>query len=91
MLNTCDRIRKKCEELADFLCDKNKKYGDSALRPVSIFAKGDAMALIHSRIDDKLSRIKVQSDDEDEDLVLDLAGYLILLLLAEEDFGNRTC
>lgn len=60
------------------LLDKNRKYGDSALDPVKIFHKGDAGDALRVRIDDKLSRINNQQEDEDEDVIDDLIGYLIL-------------
>ena len=37
---------------------------------------------IRVRIDDKLSRLKSGQPDEDEDVLLDLTGYLILLRVA---------
>jgi len=67
-----ERIRAKCDELANILVAKNKAYGDSALNPVNIFAY----------IDDKLSRIRNGcAGVGEEDDVLDLAGYLILLMI----------
>ena len=65
----------------EMLICKNKKYGDSALNPLGIFAKGNAIDLIKVRIDDKLSRIKNETVDN-EDTLLDLLGYLILLRMA---------
>ena len=53
--STTDRIRGKCAEVADMLVEKNWSYGDSALHPVGIFAKGQADDLIRVRIDDKLN------------------------------------
>ena len=68
------------------LIEKNRKYGNSALNPQRIFSKASAIEQIKVRIDDKLSRIKNQQDDEDEDVITDLIGYLILLKIAKE--GN---
>jgi len=66
------------------LLEKNKKYGDSALTPSRIFSKCDAVEQILVRIDDKLSRI--QNGDgllaKDEDVLMDLMGYLVLLKIA---------
>lgn len=70
------------EDLARLLIDKNRKYGDSALNPARIFSNADATEQIKVRIDDKLNRIKNQQDDEDEDAVKDLTGYLILFMIA---------
>ena len=66
------------------LIEKNRKYGDSALNPARIFSKADNVAQLHTRIDDKLSRIKNAQDDEDEDVIADLIGYLVLLTVARE-------
>lgn len=68
------------------LIEKNRKYGNSALKPQRIFSKASAVEQIKVRIDDKLSRMKNQQNDEDEDVISDLIGYLILLKIAEE--GN---
>lgn len=64
--------------IADMLVSKNKKYGNSALKPMRVFSKMDALEQINVRIDDKLSRIANRKNDEDEDPELDLIGYLIL-------------
>ena len=70
---------------------KNKAYGDSALEPDNIFSKLDNAQAICARIDDKLSRIKnVGLDDNTEDTLDDLIGYLILLKLAREQDGSNT-
>ena len=88
MSTSADRIRAKCSELAEFLVAKNKSYGDSALHPVGIFAKGRASALIRVRIDDKLNRIKNAPEAFGEDVIRDLLGYLVLYELATEDEGT---
>jgi len=70
-------------EIGDLLKSKNRKYGNSAIAPIQIFAKQDALAQINVRIDDKLSRIRNQQADEDEDVENDLLGYLILKQIAK--------
>lgn len=72
-----------CDEIKEMLLDKNKRYGDSALSPLRIFSKADAVEQIKCRLDDKLSRLSNQRSDEDEDVILDLLGYLILLLISQ--------
>jgi len=72
-------IEEACDEIKDLLITKNRKYGNSALEPVSIFYRGDAGDALKVRIDDKLSRILNRQHDEDEDVEDDLIGYLILL------------
>ena len=83
-MNSEKRIKAITKEVTELLLQKNKQYGDSALKPIGIFAKGSAEELIRVRIDDKLNRI-VQGDESierDEDVILDLIGYLVLLLIA---------
>ena len=74
------KIASVCLGLLEFLAQKNRAYGDSALSPVRIFAKDlspEAQLLV--RIDDKLSRM-ARGSAAGEDVVADLAGYLVLLL-----------
>ncbi len=77
-----DLINEVIDELRDMLMEKNRKYGDSALNPTRIFSKSDSIEQIRVRIDDKLTRLRNMQDDEDEDIILDLMGYLILLRVA---------
>lgn len=70
-------------EVTNLLLEKNAAYGDSALNPVGIFSKGNAVESLCARIDDKLMRIKNKGiNDLTEDTVTDLIGYLILLKAA---------
>ena len=65
---------------------KNAKYGDAALEPLNIFSKAGAVAGIKVRIDDKLKRIQNAGlCDATEDTLQDLAGYLILLMIAKDN------
>jgi hypothetical protein len=82
---TAERIRRKCRQIEALLLEKNRAYGDSALNPLGIFAKGRAVDLIRVRIDDKLNRIRNAPDAFGEDAVMDLIGYLVLLHLALEE------
>lgn len=54
---------------------KDKKYGQSALKPINIFT---GKTKVGSRIDDKLSRIK-NSDDLNKNDIVDILGYLVLV------------
>ena len=79
-------IAKKCDELKAFLLSKNEQYGDSALTPIRIFSKSDDKEQLKVRIDDKLNRL-LQGNaniEKDEDVIKDLIGYLILLLISME-------
>lgn len=67
-------------EIGTLLESKNQKYGNSALEPLGVFSKLSAREGLLVRIDDKLKRIKNGSlEKDDEDVVNDLIGYLILL------------
>ena len=81
---TAEQIATKCDELKTMLLEKNRKYGDSALNPCRVFSRANAVEQILVRIDDKLNRIRNRQNDEDEDVVMDLAGYLILLMIARK-------
>jgi hypothetical protein len=71
-----------CDALKELLLEKNRRYGDSALDPVRIFSRSDTLEQIRVRIDDKLSRLRNQQHDEDEDVITDLIGYLVLFKVA---------
>ena len=71
--------------IRDLLITKNEKYGNSALEPMRVFSKASPQEQLLVRIDDKLSRIKTSSSLEDEDVVLDLIGYLLLLRIAKQE------
>ena len=82
-METRDLIIEVSTEVTNLLLEKNDAYGDSALYPVGIFSKGQAVDSLCARIDDKLMRIKSRGiTDATEDTVQDLIGYLILLKIA---------
>tara|TARA_R100000808_G_C2095077_1_gene114041 strand:+ start:442 stop:702 length:261 start_codon:yes stop_codon:yes gene_type:complete len=83
-MTTKEKIIKTLNELEKLLVRKNEQYGDSVMEPIGIFAQGEASDLIRVRIDDKLSRLVRGNDsiESDEDIVLDLIGYLVLLLIS---------
>lgn len=82
-------IAEVCDEIKELLLEKNRKYGNSALNPCRIFARSDRLEQIRVRIDDKLNRIKNEQWNEDEDVVKDLIGYLVLYTVAQlHDFNN---
>ena len=81
---TQEKISKVCDDVKEMLIEKNRKYGDSALNPIRIFAKSDTVEQIKVRIDDKLNRFKNMQKDDTEDVINDLIGYLILLKVAQE-------
>lgn len=67
-----------CNEIRDFLIEKNKSYGNSAIEPVRVFSKASPLEQINVRMDDKLSRISRGNEYGDDDTEKDLVGYLIL-------------
>jgi hypothetical protein len=79
-----EAISCKCHELKWMLIEKNRKYGNSALSPLRVFSKASTEEQILVRLDDKLNRIRNRQNDEDEDVFMDLAGYLILLMVAKD-------
>jgi hypothetical protein len=75
------------EEIRDLLIAKNQKYGNSALEPLGVFSQLSAKEGLLVRIDDKLKRIKNGSlQKDDEDVINDLIGYLVLLKI----IGNES-
>ncbi|NCC31208.1 MAG: hypothetical protein EOM24_04185 [Chloroflexia bacterium] len=82
-----EQIEAKCNELKELLLQKNRSYGDSALDPLRVFSRADPVEQLLVRIDDKLSRIARgrAEDGIQEDTVMDLAGYLVLLMIATEE------
>ena len=71
-----------CDEIKRLLLEKNIAYGNSALSPISIFAKAGASEGIANRIDDKLNRIKNSQSYPGDNDIDDLIGYLILYKIA---------
>ena len=84
LTETQSQISAICDDIKELLLYKNKKYGNSALEPVRIFSKSNNVEQILVRIDDKLNRIQQGAGllDEDEDVIVDLIGYLVLLKIA---------
>lgn len=69
--------------MKDLLLYKNEKYGDSALNPLGVFHKGDALDSILIRLDDKIGRVKNNPDVRPRvNDVADIIGYCTLLLVS---------
>ena len=83
-----DAIVAECRAIEAMLLAKNEAYGDSALAPLRLFSRCGAAEALRVRIDDKLSRLARGDGSGDEDAILDLIGYLVLLRIAEK--GPRT-
>jgi len=79
-MNFREEVSSILDDIRDMLVSKNEKYGNSALEPIGVFSKLSPEEGLLIRIDDKLKRIKNGSlDKDDEDVVNDLIGYLVLL------------
>ncbi len=76
-------IRRECYSVMNMLLNKNRKYGDSAIHPIRCFSKADPIEQINVRIDDKISRLMSMQTDDDEDVEMDLIGYMILKRVAK--------
>jgi hypothetical protein len=71
--------------IREMLINKNLKYGNSALEPLGVFSQLSAKEGLLIRIDDKLKRIKNGSlEKDDEDVINDLIGYLVLLKIQDK-------
>jgi hypothetical protein len=81
MTDTQIEIASICDDVKELLLYKNQKYGNSALEPARIFSKASAVEQLLVRIDDKLNRVQKGAGliSEDEDVIMDLIGYLVLL------------
>lgn len=76
-----EKIIEISDSMKDLLLYKNEKYGDSALSPNNIFYKGDSTNSILIRLDDKIGRIKNNTDSKPRvNDVCDIIGYCVLLL-----------
>ena len=80
-----------CDDIKELLINKNRKYGNSALKPNRIFSKCSATEQLLVRIDDKLNRIMKGAGllATDEDVVNDLIGYLVLLKISMASDKNH--
>jgi hypothetical protein len=80
------QVEEVLDSIEKMLIDKNRKYGNSALEPLGVFSQLSAKEGLLIRIDDKLKRIKNGSlEKDDEDVVNDLIGYLVLLKISNNE------
>ena len=80
-----------CDDIKELLINKNRKYGNSALKPCRVFSKASPVEQLLVRIDDKLNRIMHGAGllADDEDVVNDLIGYLVLLKIGMNDEKHK--
>lgn len=89
-MNFHQQVYQVLSEITEMLIAKNQKYGNSAIEPLGIFSELTPEEGLKVRIDDKLKRIKNGSlDKDDEDVINDLIGYLVLLKILQKDQKDR--
>lgn len=85
-MNFQDQVYQVLSEITEMLIAKNQKYGNSAIEPIGIFSELSPEEGLKVRIDDKLKRIKNGSlQKDDEDVINDLIGYLVILKILQKD------
>lgn len=85
-MNFTEQVYQVLSEIKEMLIAKNQKYGNSAIEPLGIFSDLSPEEGLKVRIDDKLKRIKNGSlQKDDEDVINDLIGYLVLLKIHENE------
>ena len=78
------KVRTILDDMATLLVEKNTAYGNSALDPVRIFSKADALEQLYVRLDDKVNRVKQGHEFPGDDTIRDIIGYCTLILIARE-------
>ena len=88
MTDTQQAIKDFFDGIGKMVVEKNKRYGNSALDPLNIFAKhvkqfdDPIMKNMLVRLDEKLNRIKNADELRDNDM-LDIAGYFALFFVKQ--------
>jgi hypothetical protein len=83
-LSTQEKIDIVMKNFSEFLKEKNRRYGDSALNPKQIFSQIPASEQLKNRLDDKLSRIETATRNGQQlkkNDVADVLGYIVLILI----------
>ena len=81
-------IAAECDEVKEMLLEKNRKYGNSAFNPLRLFSKADPIEQIRVRLDDKFSRLLNMPEDENEDVIKDIIGYLVIYQIKLKELEN---
>lgn len=87
-----EKIKEVCDRLSSILVQKNKQYGNSALDPIRMFSKASPKEQLFVRIDDKITRYSnmvSQGVDDTEDTLVDILGYIVLLVVHNELSGDK--
>ena len=80
---TQEKIKQLFINFSAFLCEKNRRYGNSAIEPLQIFSKASAKDQLGNRLDDKLGRVKYAKELAKND-VADVLGYAALTLIQND-------
>lgn len=83
LTSTQEGIKQVCASIYTTLIEKNKRYGNSAIQPASVFSKVSAEQAILVRLDDKLKRVQ-NSEELRKNDIFDLIGYLTLLAVSKD-------
>ena len=87
---TEEKIYNVCMDLAVFLIEKNRRYGNSAIKPIRVLSKANEQEQIFIRMDDKLSRLMSMdaSIDDKYEALKDFVGYWVLLEVQRGERGK---
>ena len=80
---TQNKIDSVFQSLSRLVQEKNRRYGDSAIKPLRIFSKLPEDEGIKIRLDDKLNRIINAGEIRKNDAV-DIMGYLCLYCVSKD-------
>jgi hypothetical protein len=69
--------------------EKNRRYGDSAIKPLRVFSKLSEDEGIKVRLDDKLNRV-INAKEIRKNDIADIMGYLCLFCVSKDwlDFND---
>lgn len=87
-------IQRKCAEILAMLLEKDAAYGSSVAKPLRCFADKSLTPaqMVEVRLDDKLSRLMrghQMPDESKVDTIKDIVGYLIWLLILEDELSEK--
>ena len=87
---TEEKIYNVCMDLAVFLIEKNRRYGNSAIKPIRVLSKANEQEQLFIRMDDKLSRLMAcdASIDDKYEALKDFVGYWVLLEVQRGERGT---
>ena len=84
MKSTQEKIEQVFDNFKEFLLEKNRRYGDSAVNPLKIFSLHEPENPICSRLDEKLQRVLSSDAGIRFNDTADCIGYLLLLCVQKD-------